>query len=274
MSESDETNGVTTELWPTKFLEEKSGPSNTAAGTTEDGSAALIILHSPISQFQLFQRLYSHASFRICADGASNRLHDLLLSHYSKLGWEEALRNALPDVIHGDLDSLDDTVRKRYTQIGVEISKDPDQYSTDFGKAVKKVIERVPNIRDVLVLGSIGGRVDQGIGLLGEFYREQKTRHSDVRFWLFSEASISTILQPGSTFIHTPVSEGLITRNIGILPVYGPAVISTNGLEWDVRDWPTEMGGQMSTSNHIVEDCITVRTNEYVLFTVERAVNR
>jgi thiamine pyrophosphokinase len=38
-----------------------------------------------------------------------------------------------------------------------------------------------------------------------------------------------------------------------------------------VQDWETEMGGQMSTSNHIISDSITIWTNNYVLFTVERA---
>ena len=266
MPDNDEANGVGIELRPTRFLE--------AGARGDDDSVALILLHSPIDQYEYFHRLYSHASFRICADGAANRLHDLMLMQYPKLELEDALRHALPNLIHGDLDSLNDTVRDRYEKLGVEISKDPDQYSTDFGKAVKKVIERVPNVQDVLVLGSIGGRVDQGIGLLGELYREQKIKRPDVRFWLFSEANVSTILQPGSTIIHTPVRDGLIKRSIGILPVYGPATISTKGLEWDVQDWPTEMGGQMSTSNHIVANRIIVTTSNYLLFTVERAVSR
>ena len=264
---------ASSEIWSTKFLKPKSDSAdlNTQHG---DGGIALIILHSPIEDIEYFRRLWSHASFRLCADGAANRLHDLVTKVYSESEWEVALRTALPDAIHGDLDSLDDAVRSRYESMGVEISKDPDQYSTDFGKAVKKVCERLPNVQHVLVLGSIGGRVDQGIGLLGELYREQKFNHPNVRFWLFSEANVSTILSPGITLIHTPLKERLITRNIGILSVYGPAKISTTGLEWDVEDWETEMGGQMSTSNHIISDDITVRTNSYVLFTVERAGRR
>ena len=270
MSDVKSDNDESFELWPTTFLRWKSSETDSAP-EQEESDVALIILHSPIDDIEYFRRLWSHASFRLCADGAANRLHDLLVKQYPKLKVGDALRIALPDVIHGDLDSLDHTVRRRYSSIGVEVSKDPDQYSTDLGKAIKKVCERLPSVRDILVLGSIGGRVDQGIGLLGELYREQKIRRSDVRFWLFSEASVSTILFPGSTVIHTPLSDGLITRNTGILPVYGPAQISTNGLEWDVQDWPTEMGGQMSTSNHIMSDSITISTNNHVLFTVERA---
>jgi thiamine pyrophosphokinase len=74
--------------------------------------------------------------------------------------------------------------------------------------------------------------------------------------------------------LRTPLDQGSITRNVGILPIYGPALISTKGLEWDVEDWETEMGGQVSSSNHIVADQISITTNREVLFTVERAVGR
>jgi thiamine pyrophosphokinase len=242
----------------------------------EEGNAdttALIILNSAIEDYDYFIRLYSHASFRLCADGGANRLSDLLRSYHKDLSWKGALRIALPDAIHGDLDSLKDDVRSAYESLGVEVSQDGDQYSTDFNKAVKKVLERLPNAQDVLVVGSIGGRVDQGVGLLGEFYREQIVRHPHLRLWLFNEASVSTILKTGTTTIRTKLSDGLLKRNIGILPLYGPAVISTTGLEWDVQDWPTEIGGQLSTSNHIVADAITISTNKEVLFTVQRSSN-
>ena len=258
-------NGIKSDLCPTRFLDRSDANNSTIA---------LIVLNSPIASFDYFERLDDSSCFLVCADGGANRLHDLLTAHFSDRPWDEALGVAPPDIIHGDLDSLDDTVRKRYEQLEVEVSKDPDQYSTDFGKSIKKVIERVRYVETILVLGSLGGRVDQGLGLLGEFYREQKLKHVGVRFWLFSESSISTVLQPGTSFVRTPLSEGLITRNIGILPVYGPAVISTQGLEWDVQDWPTEMGGQVSTSNHIVSDRIAITTDNDVLFTVERATDR
>ena len=265
---ADDSNTV---LWPTRYLEAKSVADGLVNGEHTSDNVALVILHSPIEDFDSLQRIWSHASFHMCVDGAANRLRDLLIKQYPKSDWADALKTALPDMIHGDLDSLDVSVRKQYEQLEVEISKDPDQYSSDFGKAIQKVLERLPDVQDILVLGSIGGRVDQGIGLLGELYREQRHNHPNVRFWLFSEASVSTILAPGPTAIHTPLSSGLITPNAGILSCFGPARISLEGFEWDVQDWPTEMGGQMSTSNHIVSDTIKISTDRHVLFTVERA---
>ena len=263
MSPENQDRNVSDELWPTYCLHHGTTGREVAVQRT-----ALIILNCPIAGLDYFERLYNNAAFRLCADGGANRLHDLLASQ------NRSIDSARPDLIHGDLDSVRDDVRATYESIGVEVSHDPDQYSTDFGKAVKRIVEIVPDLETVLVLGSIGGRVDQGIGLLGELYREQIVRHPSLRFWLFSESSISTILLPGWTTIHTPLADGLIKRNIGILPLYGAAVITTEGFEWDVQDWPTEMGGRMSTSNHIVADVVKVKTDREVVFTVERAVAR
>lgn len=264
MADSHRENGSVTELRPSHYLEK-----NTNESLGQD-APALILLNTPLDDLDYVQRLSSHAQFILCADGGANRLHDLCIEADPENDWKAALKTDLPNLIHGDLDSLRDDVRQHYAELGVEVTQDPDQYSTDFGKAIKQVVSHLPHAGEVLVLGSVGGRVDQGIGLLHELYREQKAGHPGLRFWFFSESSITVLLRPGTTRIHTPLEEGLITQNVGILPLYGKAMISTKGLEWDVQDWPTEMGGNLSTSNHIVADQISITTDFDVLFTVER----
>ncbi len=63
----------------------------------------------------------------------------------------------------------------------------------------------------------------------------------------------------------------MFEENVGIIPVRGPAVISTKGLEWDVKNWRTEVGGQISTSNHVRSEVVEIEVSEAVLFTVELA---
>ncbi|KAF2713375.1 thiamine pyrophosphokinase [Pleomassaria siparia CBS 279.74] len=227
----------------------------------------LLILNQPITSFAVFSRLWRHTNYRICADGGANRLYDMFN------GALEAQRNNyLPDAIHGDLDSLRDDVRDYYAALGVEVAKDPDQNSTDFGKAMKKISAQhtYPSHRETLVLGTLAGRVDQGLGLLHEMVREE-TRDPMLRLWLFSESSLSFILKSTHNVIRGTVSSGMFTENVGLVPVFGPAIITTSGLEWDIVDWETRMGHQVSTSNHIVADDIHVQTNAPILFTVEMA---
>jgi len=178
----------------------------------------------------------------------------------------------LPDIVHGDLDSLRHDVRDYYRDRGVSISRDGDQESTDFGKCMQKISSRVSSsgTRDVLVLGTLGGRVDQGLGLLHEMIREE-TMHPTLRLWLFSESSLSLIIKAKETILRGLQASRVFTENIGLVPIYGPAVISTEGLEWDVKHWATHMGGQVSTSNHVKADRVRVETDAPILFTIEMA---
>ena len=79
------------------------------------------------------------------------------------------------------------------------------------------------------------------------------------------------LLEKGQNKIHAPVGSAQFTENVGIIPIGRPSIITTHGLEWDVTDWSTEFGTQMSTSNHIKAEIVEVDTSERVLFTLEIA---
>ncbi|KAL2014538.1 hypothetical protein VTN00DRAFT_2063 [Thermoascus crustaceus] len=146
-----------------------------------------------------------------------------------------------------------------------------------------------PTRLDVVILGGLGGRVDQAFSQIHHLYAmSQSSSESPGDLYLVSEESISFVLQKGKNTIHTPGARRhpqphsshqdpdeeekyYLEENIGILPIAGPAVITTHGFEWDVRDWRTEMGGQISTSNHIRADVVGVETTVPVLFTAELA---
>ena len=142
---------------------------------------------------------------------------------------------------------------------------------------------------DVVILGSLTGRVDQALGIFHEMYREAKSVDK-LRLWHFSDNSCSFLLRPGKHRIHPETDvrvENLppekahlnahtqtqkFTGKCGILPLYGPSRISTKGLQWDVQDWETQMGGLVSTSNQIVnlKYGVEIVTTHTVLFTIER----
>lgn len=263
-------------LYPAKYLAQNAHPEATT------NPPYLLILNQPIAHFDAFARLWKHTSYRICADGGANRLFDMfegdLLAEKDKYVRinvkidDPANTIQLPNIIHGDLDSLRDDVRAYYIAHGVEVTQDHDQYSTDFGKTMQKISSRTASHeqRDVLVLGTLAGRVDQGLSILHEMIREE-TKHPNLRLWLFSESSLSVILKSPQNVISELQSSRLFTENVGFVPVWGPATITTTGLEWDVENWDTHMGGQLSTSNHVKADEIHVHTNAPILFTIERA---
>lgn len=168
------------------------------------------------------------------------------------------------------------------------IAKDDDQYSTDFTKCLKYLQKHAPSGAtgklDILILGGLGGRVDQAFSQIHHLYlmaREYSSIQSAGNLYLVSEESLTFILQPGRNVIRTPGTraqsariddaDNLLEENVGIIPLTGPARITTKGFEWDVEDWPTKIGGQLSTSNHIRDEVVEVEGSVAVLFTLELA---
>ncbi|KAL8636989.1 MAG: hypothetical protein Q9228_005689 [Teloschistes exilis] len=206
------------------------------------------------------------ASLIVCADGGANRLEEA----NQRLGKSDIT----PDFICGDLDSLRPEVRASYEKQGVPILHDPDQYSTDLTKSLKCIRHWAEkskvDVLDVIALGGIGGRFDQGFSQLQSLYSASRDESLlQGHMFLVNPQSICFLLPQGKNRIHTPLGPGFFGENVGIIPISRPSTISTNGLEWDVTDWYTEFGGQISTSNHIKNDFLEVDTTEQVLLTIE-----
>ncbi|KAJ5775879.1 uncharacterized protein N7511_000890 [Penicillium nucicola] len=302
---------------------------------------ALLVLNQPINE-NAFGVLSQYASYIICADGGANRLYDMM-----KLNGKESTDP--PNAIIGDLDSIRPSVREHYEKLGVSVMEDPDQYSTDFTKCLKYLNAHAAEIiasprrtngpatvkangsssedkdpyppppiplndspLEIVILGGLGGRVDQAFSQVHHLYMMTQTQRtirenesksistgSSARpaaggnLYLVSEESITFIIQTGMNLIHTPATrradimaespkkrkrgeehepEYFFEENIGIIPLSAPASITTKGFEWDVEKWHTEIGGQISTSNHIRADKVEIETSVPVLFTVELAM--
>lgn len=186
-------------------------------------------------------------------------------------------------MICGDMDSARPEVIEYYAQKGVSICKDTDQYSTDLMKCLKFVHQTLEHTMtpaakfsckhgiDVVLLGGLGGRADQAFSQLHHLHTIPSL---DFCAWvkdvyLITAESLVFLLEKGANKIHVPVKEKTFTENVGIIPIGKPSIITTQGLEWDVTDWPTEFGGQMSTSNHIKAEVVEISTTERVLVTLE-----
>ncbi|KAJ5619489.1 thiamine pyrophosphokinase eukaryotic [Penicillium lagena] len=291
------------EWHPSRFFERSGSPS----------PYALLVLNQPIND-RAFNALSQHASYIICADGGANRLYDMMRDSEGEVA-------SLPNAIVGDLDSIRPAVREYYSQRGVLVLEDADQYSTDFTKCLKHINSHATEILasprqqkatssfpgdttlEILILGGLGGRVDQAFSQIHHLYlmtQTQRQLHQTTQpeqtaaggdLYLVSEESITFILQTGRNVIYTPRTrrpdvprassaaqageeeeeQFFFEENIGIIPLSAPASITTQGFEWDVADWHTEIGGQISTSNHIRAEKVEVSTSVPVLFTLELA---
>jgi len=232
---------------------------------------AIVILNQPLKlPFPVYKTLWSNTTYIVAADGGANRVYDINKNLSSK---EDILTLS---VVLGDLDSLLDEVQTYWASKDVPVIHDSDQYSTDFGKAVNRIRAEQNVPVDIVVLGGLGGRVDQGMSVLHQLYTYQKEPgYPDGKMYLLSTEAITFVLKAGRHRVKAMAKCGEdgagagLGRNVGIIPLKEPSVITTGGLEWDVKDWPTEFGGQMSTSNHVKEEWVTIQTTKDVLFTID-----
>lgn len=232
---------------------------------------AVLILNQPLNKNAL-DAVLPAATMLVCADAGADQLYK-----YDKEA-ANGTKRRLPDAIIGDLDSLSDEVGMHYRDKGVQVIKDPDQYTTDFTKC----LQWIRNTRlakpdtanqelDVMVLGGLGGRVDQGFSQIHHLYLATNSQELLCgRIYLLSEQSLTFVLSDGCNAIL--IEPGFFEENVGIIPILGPANLTTKGLEWDVQDWRTEFGGLLSTSNHIRSKNIEISfSGPRPLFTMELA---
>jgi len=239
---------------------------------------AVIILNQPLElRDSIYERLFKNAIEKVAADGGANHLHELNKKRHGAYALEL-------DCIIGDLDSLTPDSRAYWVNKNVPIKEDKDVNSTDFTKAVRYIGKAFLNEKDdgecngsmdIVVLGGLGGRVDQGISTLHHLYKFQKKEgYPHGKMYLLSSECITFLLKPGTHFIEAKVPRmkelGVkLGNNVGILPLNGPAEITTDGLEWNVKHWKTELGGDISTSNHVKNDTVTIFTDKDVLFSID-----
>ncbi|KAK4237701.1 thiamine pyrophosphokinase [Achaetomium macrosporum] len=249
---------------------------------------ALIMLNQPLHDHHLgvIRRLWDNASVRVAADGGANCLY-LAAGQHGDASFDDLC------LIIGDLDSLTPEARAYYESRDstqkTEVILDPDQESTDFGKAVAYVRQHYRHTAaaeedshdatrplDIVAVGGLGGRVDQGLSQLHHLYLFQSDpRYTEGRMYLFSGESLTFLLKPGTHRIWVrdgpgPSPGDVFGKYVGILPVGRPSRITTRGLEWDVTDWETSFGGRVSTSNHLLPETevVEVETTRDVLFTI------
>jgi thiamine pyrophosphokinase len=247
--------------WETPFLDP-------LAPKTKDLHRALIILNQPFS-LHLLETVWAACSWRCCADGGSNRLHDLLINAQAKDGRQ--LQNLyFPDLIKGDLDSLRQDVQEYYSSKGVPVLHDPDQDSTDLMKCVKALEEKEAtegHKYELIILGGLSGRLDQTVHTLAYLHKLRRTR---VRVYVVTNDNIAWVLDEGQHRIR--IDHEILGPSCGLLPVgIESTTLSTSGLRWNLDESESSFDGLVSTSNHLLpeEPFVMIKTSQPIWWCAE-----
>ncbi|GAV28808.1 hypothetical protein PMKS-002284 [Pichia membranifaciens] len=292
-------------IFPLKYFEAQSGQDDESDGNI----TVLLILNQQINILpNLFAKLWSNASLKVCADGGLNRLRD----------YDSTSLTYIPDYVVGDLDSAKEENIKHYQSLGTKKVLQSSQYYTDFIKALSlinaffnypDIIRDIDNIDSldelekledeksassnvkvktlkIIVLGGVGGRFDQTMATINQIWN-LSSRRPHLHFAILNpeHTEMIVLLKPGFNFVayprFTPHEEidifGIVTdksrpglRNVGVLPILNDAVITTFGLKWDVENWRTGLTTKMSSSNlQVGNEGFVIRTDKHLFVDFE-----
>ncbi len=205
---------------------------------------AIIIANGQIRDNDFYRSLIAPTDLVICADGgASNAL---------ALGMQ-------PQIVIGDLDSLDGNLKAQLDAEGCQILTHPARKDeTDLELALRYAIDR--GVDEILILGALGSRIDQTLAnvllLTLPEMRSVKIRILDGRqevFLIRNEALV----------------EGQVGDTLSLLPLTEQVTgIYTEGLEYPLENDTLYLGPSRGISNVLTSSQARVRIGQGLLLAV------
>ena len=188
----------------------------------------------PTEPYPLFQ--LDSAEGVVCCDGALAKL----LEHNPE---------AKPLAVIGDMDSLDEELRERYSSVVVHVTE---QDYNDLTKAMRWVLQEHPEVQEIVILGATGLREDHTIGNLGLLM--EYTRMFDL-----GDRNVSMVSDYGTAFAITDscelhLGEG---RRFSLFSADNSLRICSKGLQWPTDDVVFDAWWK-ATLNRTTEPIITL----------------
>jgi thiamine pyrophosphokinase len=180
----------------------------------------------------------------ICADGGAQ--------HALALG-------LVPDVIIGDLDSLDGDLQARLEGGGCQVLVHPTRKDeTDLELALRYAVDH--GVDEILILGALGGRIDQALAnilLLAlpelEAVKMRIVAGDQEMFLIRDQAFI----------------EGQVGDTVSLLPIAGDVTgITTEGLEYPLQRSTLKFGPALGVSNVLTAPVARVQVERGLLLCV------
>lgn len=84
---------------------------------------------------------------------------------------------------------------------------------------------------------------------------------------MISKTSVTILCLPGENKIK--VCQKYYGPECGIIPVGSPVIVTFTGFEWNLDNARLAFGDMISSSNHLIEDNVFIRTDNPVIFTIE-----
>ncbi len=193
---------------------------------------ALIFANGILKKIPELEPFLGEADLIVAADGGANHCHRL---------------NITPDILLGDLDSVEPEVLIDCKEKGVEIQRYPARKdATDLELALDLVL--IKGARSVLLLGALGGRWDMS---LANITLAALKKYSSMHISFADHDYCIYILHEGKPFI----VRGIAGQTVSFLPINGDVCgLSLKGFEYPLQNHTIPFGSTRGISNILIAD--------------------
>lgn len=212
---------------------------------------AVIFVNGTITDYATLAGWLRADDFLIGADGGT--VHCLALGRR-------------PDVIVGDLDSVDPQEVARLAAMGVQIERHPPaKNETDLELALECAQRHGAD--EVLLLGALGGRLDQTLGNLLILVQ----REWPFALLIGEGDQLAQVMRSGELLhLQAPVS-----GTVSVIPLSATVTgITYTGLEYPLIDATLHLGSTRGMSNVVNALPATIQINQGLLLVVQTVVNQ
>jgi thiamine pyrophosphokinase len=205
---------------------------------------AVIVANGTMSNPADLLECANTARLLICADGGARHL---------------AAVGLMPDVVIGDLDSIDPELVNTWSERGCEVIAHPTaKDETDLELALYLAMDR--GATEIVVLGALGGRTDQ---TLANMLLLALPAQRGIRAWILDGCQEICVVTDELTV------KGQAGDTLSLIPLGGDAVgITTEGLEYPVHGETLRFGPARGISNVLTAPVAQVRLESGLLLAV------
>ncbi|VDN51360.1 unnamed protein product [Dracunculus medinensis] len=213
----------------------------------------VVILNSPSIWSEVWKQIWNDSRINVCADGAANKLMEMTKHGDYKM----------PKKIVGDFDSINKGTKEYFIEQGVSLIHVPDQNSPDILKSLKNALidADIDKHEYVVILGGLCGRLDhtfQTVSILIRFYKEYQLDN----VFVYDGCNLLTIINEGETELDFSDHPEFLTKMCGVIPIcQRETIVTSTGLQYDMDSRQLAFGHLVSSSNRIMEDKVTIKTN-------------
>lgn len=179
---------------------------------------AVIIADGDFPKTEYPRYLIKTADILVCCDGA--------FETFLKESADIFTESKLPDVVIGDMDSLSESIKTKYSNI---IQKVDEQENNDLTKAFLYTVENYPDVKFIHILGASGKREDHTIGNMSLLMEYTKRFGEKITIDMISDYSIMFAATNSLSF------ECGIGRKISLITPDPSLKLISDGLQWPLE---------------------------------------